>query len=378
VAFILEMAGQGRAHLTPAKILVGIEFAGAYGFTLAHFLHGHGFQIVNVLPSDTKRWKEVMHHQALKTDAKDALGITDLTATGHFVSFAFLEPTYAELRYLVSTRERFAMLHRAGVTRLKSTLELVFPEFETHFASLQSRTALAVLEAYPSPQALRAAPCRRLLELLRTVSLNHLGKDTADALRRSAKSTLGLPLAQGALAHELPLIIAQIRMLEQHLAVLEAEMQRLLETLPEGPYLLTIPWVSVVTAATFVGSVGDVRAYDSSRQIIRLAGMSLVEKSSGTHQGQQRLSKRGRPTLRRHAFILALRWIRKDGPFRAAFEAMTARNGEIKMKAVVAIARRALKILYTVARERRPFVPVHVPPGVAPRTPRTGTPRKKR
>ncbi len=377
-SFILEAAGQGRGRVTPAQILVGIEFAGAYGFTLAHYLHGRGFQIVNVLPSDTKRWKEVMHHQALKTDAKDALGITDLTATGHFVSFAFMEPTYAELRYLVSTRERFAMLRRAEITRLVSTLELVFPEFASHFATMQSPTALAVLEAFPSPQTLRAAPRRRLLALLQKASMGHLGAETADALRRAAATTLGLPLAQGALARELPLLIAQSRLLAQHLAVLEAEMERLLGTLPEGPFLLSVPWVSVVTAATFVGSVGDVRAYDSSRQILRLAGMSLVEKSSGTHQGQLRLSKRGRPILRRHAFILALRWIRRDGPFRATFEAMTARNGEIKMKAVVAIARRALKILYTVARERRPFVPVHSPPGGAPRVRRTGRPGRKR
>lgn len=378
VAFILDAARGTRLRAVPAQVLVGIEFAGAYGFTFAHFLHAAGFQVVNVLPSDTKRWKEVMHHQALKTDAKDALGITDLTATGHFVTFAFLEPTYAELRYLVSTRERFSLLRRAAITRLKSTLELVFPEFETLFAQIQSPTALAVLEAFPGPEAMLRATRPRLIKLLREASRSHLGADTADALRRSAKATLGLPLAQGALAREIPLIIAQLRMLQHHLAVIAADMQRLLASLPEGPPLLTIPWVSVVTAATFVGSIGDVRAYDSSRQVLRLAGMSLVEKSSGTLQGRQRLSKRGRPTLRRHAFILALRWIRKDGLFRAEFEAMTARNGGVKLKALVAIARRALKILYTVARERRAFVPVHTPLGATPRRRRTGTARRTR
>ncbi len=357
VQFILATAGS-TTPVTPSLVLVGIEFAGAYGFTFAHYLRALGFGVVSVLPFDTKRWKEVTHHQPLKTDAKDALGITDLTATGHFVSFAFLDPAYAELRYLVSTRERFLKLRGAAVTRITSTLELVFPEFTTVMPKLQSVSAMAVLEAFPSPEAILGTSRRRLTTVLSRASLGHLGHETAEALQQAATTTLGLPLAQGALSRELPLLVAQYRQLQAHLTIIEAEMARVLRALPEGPALLTVPYVSVVSAATFLGSVGDVQAYDSSRQVLRLAGMSLVEHSSGTHQGQQRLSKRGRPTLRRHAFILALRWVRKDGPYRAAFEAMIARNGDVKMKAIIAIARRALKILYTVARERRPYTPL--------------------
>ena len=348
---------------TPADVLVGIEFAGSYGFTFAHYLHHLGFQIVNVLPSDTKRWKEVMHHQALKTDAKDALGITDLTSQGHFVSFAFLEAPYAELRYLVSTRERFSMQRRAAITRLTSTLELVFPEFESLFAQIQKPMPLAILEAFPGPAALRAAPKRKVLAVLKKASRNHLGADTYDRLMRAAEATLGLALAQGAPARELPLLVAQIRMFEAHLRQVEAEMVAVLRQLPEAKYLLTIPGVAEVTAATFLGCVGDVRVYESSKQILRLAGLSLVEASSGARKGRERISKRGRPVLRRYAYLLALRCVRKSGFFRTEFEAMVERNGGVKIKALAALSRDVLRILYTVARERRNFVLVHVPAG---------------
>jgi hypothetical protein len=122
-----------------------------------------------------------------------------------------------------------------------------------------------------------------------------------------------------------------------------------------------------VTAATFLGCVGDVRAYDSSKQIIRLAGLSLVEASSGTHKGRERISKRGRPVLRRFAYLLAMRCVRKSGFFRAEFEAMVQRNGGVKIKAIAALSREVLKILYTIAKERRAFVLVHVPAGARPR-----------
>lgn len=94
------------------EILVGIEFAGMYGFTFAQYLRALGdgggprFEIVSILPAHTKRWKEVTHRQPLKTDAKDAVGIADLTAYGHYVSFPFLAPAYAELHYLLSVGVR--------------------------------------------------------------------------------------------------------------------------------------------------------------------------------------------------------------------------------------------------------------------------------
>jgi transposase len=128
VVYIREQIGVGTAD---DEILVGIEFAGSYGFTLAHYLHalGAGFGVVTVLPAHTKRWKEVAHRQPLKTDAKDAIGITDLAAQGHFVAFPFLAPVYAELRYLLSARERVSTLRRGAITRIRTTLDVVFPEF---------------------------------------------------------------------------------------------------------------------------------------------------------------------------------------------------------------------------------------------------------
>jgi transposase len=93
-------------------------------------------------------------------------------------------------------------------------------------------------------------------------------------------------------------------------------MVAVLKRLPEAKFLLTIPGVAEVTAATFLGCVGDVRVYESSKQILRLAGLSLVEASSGTRKGRERISKRGRPVLRRYAYLLALRCVRKSGFFR--------------------------------------------------------------
>lgn len=125
--------------------------------------------------------------------------------------------------------------------------------------------------------------------------------------------------------------------------------------LSETPYLLSIPKVAPVTAAVFLGSIGDPRAYEAGEQILRVAGLSLIERSSGVLRGSKRISKRGRPLLRAAAYMFAVRSITKGSLSRAEYEALCQRNGGVKMKAVVAVMRSGLRLLYSIARDRRPF-----------------------
>lgn len=243
------------------------------------------------------------------------------------------------------------------MARLKTTLQVVWPEFEGIFKSVHRPTPAAVLRAFPTPAALLAAPKRRVLQVLRTASRNHVGPDTYERLRASAEATLALPGTLASLTREVTLLLDQIDFHKRQLRTLEAGMVEAMRGLPEAEHLVTIPGVAPVAAAIFLGSVGDPTAYHSARQVLKLAGLSLVESSSGTKFGYQRLSKSGKPLLRRLAFMLGLRAVRRDGLFRAEHEAMLARNGGRKLPAVVATGRRMLCLMFAVARERRPFEP---------------------
>lgn len=346
----------------PAACLVGIEFAGTFGFTLAHHLHALGYPVVSVLPAHTKRWKEVTHHQPLKTDAKDAVGIVDLASHGHFVGFPFLAPAYAELRYLATTRARLVDLQRIALTRIRSLLHVVFPEFEQHFGRFTHRTPLAVLAAYPGPGAILAAAPSALTRLLRRQSRGQCGAEVAQALRASARTTVGLPHAQGALRAELPLLVTQYRLFQHQRQLVEAAMTEALRPLPEAAALCSIPLVAPVTAGIFLGAIGDPQVYHSAQEVLSVAGLTLVEHSSGIRKGHQRISKRGRPLLRAACYMLAVRSIKVGGIFRAEYEGLVARNGGRRLQAVVAVSRSALKLLFSIARDRRRFTEAPPPP----------------
>jgi len=236
-------------------------------------------------------------------------------------------------------------------------LQVVFPEYEHFFKSFTHRTPMAMLAAFPSPEDLLRAPKRKVLKVLKDASRNHLGLDAYTMLTEAARNTLALPTAKGALREEIGLLVERYALYERQIEQIEQRMVAELDGLPETPALLSVPLVAPLTAAVFLGSIGDPQSYNSSREILRLAGLTLTERSSGTHKGEPHISKRGRPGLRAMAYMLAVRGIARKGPYRAEYDRLMARNGGQAHKALVAIARRALRQLYSVARHRRLWTP---------------------
>lgn len=310
---------------------------------------------MSVLPAHTKRWKDVAHNQPLKTDAKDAGTITDLLAQGHFVTFPFLRPAFAQLRYLAAGRERLSLLRRGTITQLRTLLQVVFPEFEAQFPKLTHKTPLALLRLCPTPRDLIELARAKVVRLMSETSRGQLGRDDYARLRAAAETSLALPGAQVSLRDEIVLTLDRLELFQAQIAILEARLETALTDVEEARYLYSIPKMGPVTAGIFLGAIGDPQAYDSSEQILRVAGLSLIERSSGTLRGAKRLSKRGRPLLRQAAYMFAVRSITKKGLFRAEYDGLTARNGGNAMKALGAVMRSSLRLMYSIARDRRPF-----------------------
>jgi transposase len=353
VAFIQEKAGGAPA----AKVLVGIEFAGSCGATLAHFLAERGYQVVSIRPIDTKNHKRTAHRRAIKTDEKDAETILSLLAQGFWVFYPFRGPGYAALRHLVSAAERLTLQHSAAVTRLRWVLQVVFPEFEALFGPqgfTRQETAISILEAYPGPQAILDAPFEELRALVHRVSRGHSGEDFARRLVAAAEGTVAIHVASNLIGQEVCMLVAQIRLLRTQREKLEELVLGVLELLPEAGFLLGVPGVGPMTAAMFFGSLGDVRAYQTSRQALAMAGLGLTEKSSGRQLGVKRITKEGRAVMRRYMYLLVMRLITKKGPYRGRYEELRGR-GMKHRPAVVAIARSLLKVMFAVAVKRESF-----------------------
>ncbi|NIM50864.1 MAG: transposase [Gemmatimonadales bacterium] len=124
-----------------------------------------------------------------------------------------------------------------------------------------------------------------------------------------------------------------------------------LERIPYGACLMSMPGVGVVTAATLLGECGDLDDYPSARELLKFCGLNLVSSASGQHQGRNRISKRGSRSARHQLYLLAGRLARWDGVWREDYDRLRARGAE-KKETLVALSRKAVRVLFALARDR--------------------------
>jgi transposase len=110
--------------------------------------------------------------------------------------------------------------------------------------------------------------------------------------------------------------------------------------------LCTLAGVGVLTAVVVLAETNGFELIRNKRQLASYAGFDVKEKQSGTSvKGKPRISKRGNRHLRKAMHFPAPGAIRRDERFKAIFARLVAKHG-IKMKAVVAVQRKLLEMIY--------------------------------
>jgi len=84
-----------------------------------------------------------------------------------------------------------------------------------------------------------------------------------------------------------------------------------------------IPALTAVGAAAILAETGDPRRYDSSSSLVKHAGMSPSDNSSGAFEGQARISRRGRPGLRLTVWRAVWPMLQFNPVMAAKYQAMT-------------------------------------------------------
>lgn len=337
-------------------ILFGYESTGPYGEPLAHFMRARGAELVQVNPLHTKRFKEVTDNSPNKTDQKDPKVIADIIAMSRFLTVVIPEGPAAELRRLSQARERSIRRHTALANQIQCLLASIFPEFLQVIKDVASASARYFLKHHPTPQNIVAYGLPDLTKTLRKVSRGKLKEDRAQALYEAAKSSVGVAEGQASVVMEIHELLSLLEAAERFTESLEQEMTAHLARIPYSTTLLSLKGIGQVTAAGLIGEVGDFRKFRTLGEVMKLAGLDLFEVSSGRHKGQRHISKRGRPLMRKLLYFAALNTVKKGGAMRQWYQSACDR-GMPKPKALVAVGRKILGILFALVRDHSEYVP---------------------
>jgi transposase len=112
--------------------------------------------------------------------------------------------------------------------------------------------------------------------------------------------------------------------------------------------------VGLPTACVLWVGSGDPRNFDSAAAYRKAMGLNLVERSSGTYQGQLHLSKRGNARSRQWLYFAALRLVQRCG-VRSWYEAKKAQDASQAKRILVALMRKLVLALYQVGVQGQKF-----------------------
>ena len=113
------------------------------------------------------------------------------------------------------------------------------------------------------------------------------------------------------------------------------------------------------TVSGFIAEVGEISRFTNAKQLQKLAGLAIVENSSGKYKGKSRISKRGRKRLRYLLFEAALSLTATNPEFREIHRYYTSRkeNPLKKIQSLMVLSNKLIRVFYTMLRSGADYDP---------------------
>ena len=336
-------------------IVVGFESTGPYAEPLFHFLRNKPVHLVQVNPLHSKKLKELTGNSPCKTDKKDPRVIADIISLGHALTLVVPQGAAAHLRRLTQARERAIQRRTAMLNQMQHLFFVFFPEFLNVIKNVHSKTSLYLLQNHPTPQEIVALGRGLLTVTLRRVGRGKVTRERARQLFEAAQVSVGITEGRDSILVEVSHLIAAIEHEDHLIHDVEEQMNYYVKQIPYSHSMLSIKGMGIITVAGLIGEVGNFEAFSTIAEIMKLAGLDLYEVSSGNHRGRHHISKRGRALMRKLLYFAALSVVRKQGIMHEDYQKMLVR-GMPKIKALVAISRKLLRLVFALVRNRTVYV----------------------
>ncbi|MFJ2563953.1 IS110 family transposase [Streptomyces sp. NPDC094154] len=286
-----------------------------------------------------------------KTDAKDAAVIADAARTmPHTLRTLELgDEVTAELTMLVGFDQDLAAEATRTSNRIRGLLTQFHPSLERVLGPrLDHKAVTWLLERYGSPQALRKAGRRKLVDVVRPRAprmAERLVHDIFDALD---EQTVVVP-GTGTLDVIVPSLAKSLAAVHEQRQALEARIEDLLEAHPLAEVLTSMPGIGVRTAAVLLATVGDGSSFPTAAHLASYVGLAPATKQSGTSIHGEHAPRGGNRQLKRAMFLSAFAALH-DPASRGYYDRCRAR-GKTHTQALLRLARHRISVLFAMLRD---------------------------
>lgn len=343
------------------KVLIGLEPTGHYWRKIAYYAKEQGFEVRFIRTTAVKHQRELDESSSAKSDIRDAITIANIVREGKYIDTVIEDGVLRQLRTLAKVRERIQRYNTGSQHALKAVLDDYFPELKAIFWSMKAKGLWAVLEHCPFPEdALKLGPVK-ITEII-TKSSRRKTEATKKALKvyQTARESIGLKAIGIADRYRVKMYLEEVKRSEAQLQSIGLQMKNLLKQVPCAEYILSIRGIGHLSAAVFLGELGNPENFSRYKQIIKYAGYDPIEHDSGLDIGRKRISKKGRWLLRKFLYFMGMRVIYRNSYFKKYYEkklkSLNRYGDPLKKKeAICAVIIKLIKVIFALLRDKRIF-----------------------
>jgi len=186
-----------------------------------------------------------------------------------------------------------------------------------------------------------------------------VGLKKVKQLISTAKTSIGVEYGMESAKMRLCWLLDELELMEKQLSEVEQAMENSLIKTGHANQLMGIKGIGIVTAASFLGEVGDPLRFQNAKQIARYAGYNLVEDSSGNSKSGTVISKRGRKQLRNVLYQMAFTMVGQNAEMKELYNHLKTRkrNPLKKKQALVVVSKKIITVIYSLLKKQENYNP---------------------
>jgi transposase len=316
-----------------SRVTVACEPTGPRWMHVQRLCEERGLVLVCVQPLVSHIAREQQDLTGHKRDEPDSVMIARLATELHCYVPEELDQTWGFLRQLGRRREQLVRTQTASVLRIRDFLSLAWPSAVTAAAHpFDAMTWLAAVQVVTErcgadPARLAGISEQEFMALVTGAGQAWGLKRPVRQIARRLLAVLDDPDAvswsRRGLFRRVSDELGDLARARAQLRAVEADMGAVLAELGLAR-LGGIRGLTVTGAAVILAETGDPARYETSSSLVKHAGLSPADNSSGQSEGQSHITRRGRPGLRTAAWRAVWALLLHNPVMAAKYQALTA------------------------------------------------------
>ena len=332
-----------------------------YGRMMVKFLMREGYQVKHVnanLVASERNSRNILH----KNDSVDAECCARVLLNRFDeLPLAGDDDRFFIINMLVTKRQSMSRHSRRLKSQLHDLLFEQYPNYHQFFSRLDTKSALAFYEKYPTPHTLEKVTEAELTDFFNQIITIGRAKQKAKLILEKTKDTgVKKVIYQETIDSTIRLTVKQLRSNLHDIALIESQMADFLTHF--NITLTSMKGIDTLTACRIIAEVKDINRFKNAAALAKFAGISPTTHASGNHEVQY-ANSRGNRQLNSIFSSLAL-FVSMPlagtnlivNPFFHAHYNKKLSEGKTHKQALKSVSRRLVNIIYGMLKHGEDYI----------------------